>query len=130
MSEQWTLDAVKEHFEALRVDDKEAVATALAAQEKAVAAALVAAEKAVLKAENAAEKRFEASNEIRGAMMDAQKNFPNLAQFEALKEQVTRLELAVSGNAKKSEGFGQLGLILGLLVGAAGTLFAIFGNGG
>src|SRR5688572_6549075 len=105
---EWNLAVLKEHFDALRVDDKEAVATALAAQEKAVAAALVAAEKAVLKAENAAEKRFEASNEIRGAMMDAQKNFPNLAQFDALKEQVTRLELSVSGAAKKSEGFGQL----------------------
>jgi len=127
---EWTLDTLKEHFDVQIRDNKEAVATALAAAKEAVTAALTAAKEAVLKAENAAEKRFEASNEIRGAMMDAQKNFPNLAQFEALKEQVTRLELSVSGNAKKSEGFGQLGLILGLLVGAAGTLFAIFGNGG
>jgi len=123
---EWNLASLKEHFDALRQADKEAVATALAAAEKAVTAALTAAKEAVLKAENAAEKRFEAGNEIRGAMMDAQKNFPNLAQFDALKEQVTRLELSVSGSAKKFEGFGQLGLIAGLVIGAAGTLFAIF----
>jgi len=122
---EWTIGTLNEKFDALRLADKEAVATALAAAEKAVTAALTAAKEAVLKAENAAEKRFEANNEIRGAMMDAQKNFPNLAQFEALKEQVSRLELMVSGNSKKFEGFGLFALILGLVIGAAGTLFGL-----
>ena len=126
MLEDWNLTTLKAHFDALRADDKEAVATALAAAEKAVNAALMAAKEAVLKAEGAAADRFAAGNEIRGAMMDAQKNFASGVQLDSLKEQVTRLELAVSGNAKKSEGFGQLGLILGLVVGAAGTLFGIF----
>lgn len=126
MANDWTFSTLKKHFDALRQADKEAIDKALAAAEKAVTAALTAAKEAVLKAENAAEKRFEASNEIRGAMMDAQKNFPNVAQFEALKEQVNRLELVVSGRAKKSEGFGQLGLAMGLVIGAAGTLFGIF----
>ncbi len=67
----WTLATLKEHFDALRAADREAVATALAAAEKAVAAAMAASEKAILKAENAADKRAEASNEIRGAMVDA-----------------------------------------------------------
>ena len=41
-----------------------------AAQEKAVAAALASAKEAVIKAEGAAEKRFEALNELRGAVQD------------------------------------------------------------
>ena len=41
-----------------------------AAQEKAVAAALASAKEAVAKAENAAERRFEALNELRGAVTD------------------------------------------------------------
>jgi|ERR1043166_760298 hypothetical protein len=61
---------------------KEAVITALAAQEKAVAAAMSASEKAILKAEAAQEKRAEASNEIRAAMIDQQKNFADKSQTE------------------------------------------------
>jgi hypothetical protein len=61
---------------------KEAVTSALAAAEKAIAAAMTASEKAILKAEAAAEKRSEASNEIRAAMIDQQKNFADKSQTE------------------------------------------------
>lgn len=61
---------------------KEAVTTAMTAQEKAISAAMAASEKAILKAEAAAEKRSEASNEIRAAMIDQQKNFADKSQTE------------------------------------------------
>ncbi len=89
----WTLDTLEEYISAkiestrvyfsdLRLLDKESVTTAMIAAEKAIAAAMTASEKAILKAEMAAEKRSEASNEIRAAMIDQQKNFADKPQTE------------------------------------------------
>lgn len=100
----WTLDTLEEHLSGkidenrkyfsdlsnereLRttekfVTSKEAVTSALAAAEKAITAAMNASEKAIIKAEVASEKRSEASNEIRAAMMDQQKNFADKSQTE------------------------------------------------
>jgi hypothetical protein len=96
----WTLDTLEEYLtsklqavEALSNEretvnkerfatSEKAVTTAMAAQEKAIGAAMTASEKAILKAEAAAEKRSEASNEIRAAMIDQQKNFADKAQTE------------------------------------------------
>ena len=89
----WTLDTLEEflsnkiegirgYFSDLRLLDKESVTTAMIAAEKAIAAAMTASEKAILKAEMAAEKRSEASNEIRAAMIDQQKNFADKVQTE------------------------------------------------
>jgi len=72
----WTLGAVKEHFEALRAADELrslqlreaqqiALTAALASAEKAVQTALLAAKEAVIKAEIATEKRLEGLNELR-----------------------------------------------------------------
>jgi hypothetical protein len=72
----WTLSAVKEHFEALRASDELrslqlreaqqiALTAALASAEKAVQTALLAAKEAVVKAEIATEKRLEGLNELR-----------------------------------------------------------------
>lgn len=109
----------------LRLADKEAISTALTAAEKAVNAALAASEKAILKAEAAAKERFDASNEIRGAMMDAQKGFASLAQFEALKERVDKAEAALLKGGSKAEGIGIASTRLLALLGAAGTVFGI-----
>ena len=89
----WTLDTLEEYLSAkmegiriyfadLRILDKESVTTAMIAAEKAIAAAMTASEKAILKAEMAAEKRSEASNEIRAAMIDQQRNFADKPQTE------------------------------------------------
>jgi len=53
----------------------QAVAAALAAQEKAVAAALAAAKEAVIKAETATERRFENSNEWRSTVETLQRTY-------------------------------------------------------
>lgn len=83
---------------------EKAVTTAMTAQEKAISAAMAASEKAILKAEAAAEKRSEASNEIRAAMIDQQKNFADKAQtefrFGALDQ---RLEENIKALAKRLE---------------------------
>ena len=65
------------------------------AAKEAVNLALSAAEKAVAKAEAASEKRQDASNEIRAAMMDQQKNFPQkgetVQRFESIEKRLDEL---------------------------------------
>jgi hypothetical protein len=124
----WTLVTLKEHFDALRAADREAVSTALAAAEKAVAAAMAASEKAILKAETAADKRAEASNEIRGAMVDAQKNFADKAETE---RRLKNLEDKDIATANKSIGAAQLwGLAVAVVVAVGAIMAIIFKFGG
>lgn len=52
------------------------------ASDRATTLALSAAEKAVTKAESATEKRFDASNEIRAAMVDQQRNLMPRLEYE------------------------------------------------
>jgi hypothetical protein len=68
----WTLEALKEHFEALRVDDQ-----------RAVEAALSAAKEAVTAAEVNAERWRNSSNEWRGAMSDRERTFISRAEVRA-----------------------------------------------
>jgi hypothetical protein len=125
MTSEWTFTTLKQHFEALREADKEAVATALAAAEKAVTAALTASEKAILKAENAADKRAEASNEIRGAMVDAQKNFADRAETD---RRLKALEDARIAAANKSIGASQLwAAAAGIVIVVAAIMGIVFG---
>lgn len=126
MAEDWTFETLKEHFDALRLADKEAVGTALAAAEKAVTAALTASEKAILKAENASDKRAEASNEIRGAMIDQQKHFVTIAQYDALRERTDKVEAALLTSGGRAAGFGQIGTIAVTAIVAASATVAIF----
>ena len=96
------------------------------AQEKAVQAALVGAERAVLKAEAAAEKRFEAMNEIRGAMSDQGRMLIGreeaLARMSGLEEKVG----ALTERLDKAEGSGSgLKAGWGYLIGGVGLLLAI-----
>jgi hypothetical protein len=122
VDQPWTLETLKEHFDALRAADREAVSTALAAAEKAVAAAMAASEKAILKAENAADKRAEASNEIRGAMVDAQKSFADKAETE---RRLKMLEDAHIADASKTIGASQLYAAAAAIVVAVGALITI-----
>ena len=118
----WTLETLKEHFDALRAADREAVSTALAAAEKAVAAAMAASEKAILKAENAADKRAEASNEIRGAMVDAQKSFADKAETE---RRLKNLEDKAIADAGRTIGASQLWAMAAAVVVAVAAVVAI-----
>lgn len=118
----WTLETLKAHFDALRLADREAVSTALAAAEKAVAAAMAASEKAILKAENAADKRAEASNEIRGAMVDAQKSFADKAETERRLKMLEDKDIAATS---KTIGAGQLWAMIAAVVAAVGAIIAI-----
>lgn len=126
MSKRWNFSTLKEHFDALRQADKEAVSTALAAAEKAVTAALTASEKAILKAEAAANDRFAAGNEIKGAMENAQKQFATMDAVAALRDRIDKLESAALTAGGKYTG---MALLIGLIVGGigiAGTLFTLF----
>lgn len=64
MSEGWTIQTLKEHFEGI-----------LTERDKALNAALNSAKEAVSKAENNAEKWRDNANEWRAAMNDRDKNF-------------------------------------------------------
>ena len=55
---EWTIEALKEHFETVQKETDRRVEQRFADQEKAVSAALAAAEKAVINASGAAEKPY------------------------------------------------------------------------
>lgn len=144
----WTLDTLEEflsnkvealrgYFSDLRLLDKESVTTAMIAAEKAIAAAMTASEKAILKAETAAEKRSEASNEIRAAMIDQQKNFADKVQTEfrfnsteqrleeyknMLSKRLDGIDLALSTSGGKSQG---LSTSWSIFLGGATLLVAV-----
>lgn len=120
--DEWTISTLKAHFDALRQADKEAITTALTAAEKAVAAAMAASEKAILKAESAADKRAEASNEIRGAMVDAQKNFADKAETERRLKSLEDKDIA---SASKTLGAGQLWAGAGVVVFVVAAIMAV-----
>lgn len=111
MPEGWTLETLKVHLEA-RLD---------AVKENA-ALALSASERAIVKAEAAAEKRADASNEIRGAMVDAQKNF---ADKESTERRLKNLEDAVITSRSKSAGLGQIASVVVGAVGVLGIAFTV-----
>ncbi len=96
--------AIRDYFEALRKADLEAINRRFVDSEKAVNAALAAADKAVVKAEAASEKRADASNEIRGAMLDQQKAFPTKPELAAIERRVSVVEEAISRAAGRSTG--------------------------
>jgi hypothetical protein len=115
----WTIATLKEHFERLREDDQRAVQAALASAEKAVSAALVSAEKAITKQEAADTKRADASNEIRGAMLDQQRQFPSKVEVDSRFTDVERRMIALekkadmdagksAGNTQSSDAFYKL----------------------
>lgn len=102
---EWTVDTVKEHFDALRESDK-----------LALAAALAAVKEENRKTELSAEKRFELLNELRSGV--------------ATKEQLESLEKVVD-DLKTSRDTGQgkgLGLAqgYGILIGIIGIGLAIW----
>jgi len=89
---------------------KEAVKSALDAQEKAVNAALAAAEKAVQKAETAAEKRFDNFAETYNKNLDRiSQDLKNLSDYK-------------SSNNGKDEGIRNIG---GVITGIIGIIIAI-----
>jgi hypothetical protein len=113
----WTILALKEHFDELRDADREAVKTALDAAEKAVNAALISSEKAILKAEDAASDRFKAGNEIRQAMVDAQAHFAPREDSDRRLKALERQAWMLSGVLA----------FVTVAMAAIGLLFMIFG---
>ncbi len=118
--------ALREYLEALRLADLDAINRRFIDAEKAVQSALAAADKAVNKAEIASEKRADASNEIRGAMVDAQATFWTKVEGSGLERRVALIEEAISRAAGKSSGVGMTtGAIYAFIAAAASTVIAI-----
>lgn len=120
MAEGWTLETLKTYIE-----------SKIEGVEKNAALALSASEKAITKAEAAAEKRADASNEIRAAMVDQQKNFANLAQtnlqFANLTQRIEAVERAIASSKDKSAGVGQTwGLLAAVIFATAAMVGLIF----
>lgn len=138
------IDDADRRYEQRFSDSKEAVNTALIAQEKAVAAALAAAEKAVQKAEVAAEKRFDSVNEFRAQLADQATSFISrteadarinsvadrselqISQLQALVGSMgSRLDKAEGHSGGINAGWAYLMGAIGTMVGLAGILLAI-----
>ena len=105
---KWTTETLKEHFDALRASDKEALG-----------AALVAVKEENRKTEVAAEKRFELLNELRSGVATKE-------QLEALEKIVEDLKTSRDTGTGRSSGLSQgWGILLGA-VGLVGGIIAIF----
>lgn len=102
MASEWTIDTLKEHLEALRKDDQQAMAAALASADRAVA-----------KADLAMEKRFDGVNEFRAALSDqstaqakAQADFMPRKEFENQHSALTTAIADLSKRVERAEGKG------------------------
>lgn len=126
----WTLGAVKEHFETLRAADelryqqlreKEQIAlnAALLSAEKAVQTALLAAKEAVVKAEIATERRLEGLNELRQGVATKDQLDAMDRRLNELKETVSLFLGTQSGRA------GGLKDYIGWIVALAGVVAVI-----
>lgn len=114
MAENWTIETLKEHFEALRAADQRAVQTALEAVERAIS-----------KADSATEKRFDGVNEFRQTLSDQAATLmpraETIALISNLQAQVDRLEKVAATNA------GREGISTRWIVGLVGVGTAIAG---
>ncbi len=118
--------ALREYFEALRQADLDAINRRFVDAEKAVQSALAAADKAVNKAEIASEKRADASNEIRGAMVDAQAQFWTKVEGFGIERRVVLLEEVMNRTVGKSTGVGMTtNAIYAFIMAAAAAIAAI-----
>jgi hypothetical protein len=102
---EWTVDTLKEHFEAL-----------LDQRDKQIALALSAAEKAVTKAETATEKRFDSVNEFRQTLTDQNKTFASAERVDGLTQRLDKIEGRSGG---LSDGWKYLALGIGVLIAVA-----------
>jgi predicted nuclease with TOPRIM domain len=106
MAKGWTIKTLKEHFEALRADDR-----------RAIDAALTSADRANSKAEAAADKRFDSVNEFRATLADQAKQLASRVEVSALDKRVQELTNRVNQAEGKGAGLSQgWGLLLGAAV--------------
>jgi hypothetical protein len=82
MTSEWTIDTIKEHFEALRAADQRAVDIAMTANEKAVQVALQVQKEQREEDKRANDHRFETGNNQRGQAADERHGYMTIAAFE------------------------------------------------
>lgn len=104
----WTIETLKEHFDQRFKDNSIAIIAALKSQEKAVATA-----------NKSLERRFEGVNEFRATLSDQQRTFIPRSEVEVL---IRGLDERVDLLAKKQINWGAIGLILGVIIAAAGLM--------
>jgi hypothetical protein len=107
----WTVHTLKEHFDALRADDKEAVQ-----------AALIAVKEENGKSERAAEKRFDLLNELRVGVATVEQLDAVKVLVSALGSRLDRIEGAGNQSTASTNRRSQVN---GNLVGAGGLIVAI-----
>lgn len=88
-----------------------------------------ASDKAIIKAEMAADKRSDASNEIRAAMVDQQKNFADKVQtefrFSTLEQRMGEISTILSTTSGKSTGIGASVALLLQVISAIVSVVAV-----
>ena len=116
MSQTWTIETLKEHFEKI-----------LAEKDKAINIALAAAKEAVGVAEKNAEKWRDNANEWRAAMNDKDKMFVQKAEFNTYKESAEKALSLEKSRGDKGEGRGEsMTKFVGWIVAAAIALAGYF----
>jgi hypothetical protein len=112
---EWTVDTLKEHFDAILVE-----------KDKAISAALLAAKEAVTKAETASDKRFENVNEFRQTLSDQTSTFVPRTEWQSAKdEQERRLRIVEAAATGVAANRALLIVLAGLVVAAVGVVVAI-----
>jgi hypothetical protein len=104
---EWTVDTLKEYFDALRDADREAVRTALDANER----------------------RFDSVNEFRSTLSDQAASFVTRSELNAVRngydEKIAALKEAIDQDRGKSTGVGSFWGVLGVVLGLVATVVAI-----
>lgn len=123
----WTLETLKEHFQALMTQADRRNQQRFEGQEKAVSAALQAAKEAVIKAEAAAEKRFDSVNEFRQQLSDQAASFMPRREAE---QRLGVLESYVNRQGGKDDSTGRFGgvvvAVISLVIAAVSVSVALF----
>lgn len=104
MPSEWTVDSLKEHFEAIIDANDRRYEQRFKDQEAAVKAALASAEKAVEREQDNSEKWRENANEWRGAMNDRERNLMPRTEAEQSMKSVTEKVDALASRSERSEG--------------------------
>jgi hypothetical protein len=104
MTQGWTIETLKEHFEKILAEKDKALVAALVSAKEAVTVALSSAKEAVAVAEKNAEKWRDSANEWRSAMNDKDKLLMTRSEFVSYKEATEKALQAEKSRGDRGEG--------------------------
>jgi hypothetical protein len=122
--DEWSVDNLRQHFDALRAEEERRYEQRFLAQERAVAAALANAEKTADRLEDQAAAWRANANEWRAAMTDREQRFVTREAFDA--QAAVLAALAIRFEKTEGRGLGRAEIV-GLVFATATFVGAVVG---